>query len=102
MPGDDGGEMTLPEAEATLRADGRYGWLLTGRQAWGVADVAQHYGASTGVAVSHDTVTRWVKRLPALYGPAAAENYGGTIGWRASRDALVRFFAAGRHLRGSD
>jgi len=47
--------------------------------------------------VSHDTVMRWFKRLP----EGAAENYGGTIGWRARRDALVVFFASGGHLRKS-
>ena len=90
--------MTLSEAETILRTNGRWGWLLSGRQAWSVYDVAREYAAATGVPVSHDTVTRWFKRLP----DGGAENYGGTIGWRAQRDALVIFFAQGRHLRSAD
>lgn len=91
-------ELTLAEAEETLRRDGRYSWLLSGRQAWSVYDVAQAYSDATGVPVSHDTVTRWFKRLP----DGGAENYGGTIGWRAQRDALVVFFGNGKHLRRAD
>jgi hypothetical protein len=91
-------ELTLAEAENMLRQDGRYGWLLSGRQAWSVQDVVREYEAATGVSVSHDTVTRWFKRLP----DGGAENYGGTIGWRAQRDALVVFFASGKHLRRGD
>lgn len=90
--------MTLKEAEDTLRADGRYNWLLSGKQAWSVGDVTQEYANATGVDVSHDTVTRWFKRLP----DGGAENYGGTIGWRAKRDALIVFFATGQHLRRAD
>jgi hypothetical protein len=86
--------MELAEAEATLKRDGRYAWLLSGRQAWSVADIASAYSDATGVPVSHDTVTRWMRRLG-----EGAENYGGTIGWRAQRDALVVFFGEGRHLR---
>lgn len=85
----------LSLAEEALRQDGRYGWLLSGKQAWSVYDVAREYAAATGVPVSHDTVTRWFKRLP----EGSAENYGGTIGWRAQRDALIAFFAGGHHLR---
>ena len=88
-------ELSQTEAEELLQRDGRYDWLLTGRQAWSVADVEQAYGSATGVPVSHDTVMRWFKRLP----DGGAENYGGTIGWRAKRDALVVFFASGGHLR---
>jgi hypothetical protein len=84
----------LAEAEATLKRDGRYAWLLSGRQAWSVAEIATEYSAATGVPVSHDTVTRWMRRIG-----EGAENYGGTIGWRVQRDALVLFFAAGKHLR---
>jgi len=92
-------ELTLQEAENILRQDGRFGWLLSsGRQAWSVQDVTRDYEAATGVPVSHDTVTRWFKRLP----EGSAENYGGTIGWRAQRDALVVFFGNGRHLRKTD
>jgi len=91
-------ELTLAEAESMLRQDGRYGWLLSGRQAWSVQDVVREYEAATGVPVSHDTVTRWFKRLP----DGGAENYGGTIGWRAQRHALVVFFASGKHLRRAD
>ena len=91
-------DLSMHEAEALLRHDGRYGWLLAGRQAWSVLDVAHEYGAATGVPVSHDTVTRWFKRLRA----GGAEKYGGTIGWRAERDALVVFFASGRHLGSAD
>lgn len=91
-------ELTLAEAEGMLRQDGRYGWLLSGRQAWSVQDVVREYEAATGVPISHDTVTRWFKRLP----QGGAENYGGTIGWRAQRDALVVFFASGKHLRRAD
>lgn len=91
-------ERTLAEAEAALRQDGRYGWLLSGRQAWSVYDVAREYEAATGVQVSHDTVTRWFKRLP----DGGAENYGGTIGWRAQRDALIVFLGSGLHLRRAD
>ncbi len=58
----------------------------------------REYEAATGVPVSHDTVTRWFKRLP----EGGAENYGGTIGWRAQRYALVVFFASGKHLRRAD
>lgn len=91
-------ELSLTEAEETLRRDGRYRWLLDDpRQSWSVADVEQAYGAATDVPVSHDTVMRWFKRLP----DGGAENYGGTIGWRARRDALVIFFASGGHLRKS-
>lgn len=91
-------EMTLAEAEAQLRKDGRYAWLLVGKQAWSVNEVVQAYSEATTVPVSHDTVTRWFKRLP----DGGAENYGGTIGWRAKRDALILFFANGQHLRRAD
>jgi hypothetical protein len=91
-------DLTLDEAEALLRQDGRFTWLLSGRQAWSVYNVAREYEGATGVTVSHDTVMRWFKRLP----DSGAENYGGTIGWRARRDALVLFFAAGQHLRRTD
>lgn len=91
-------ELTLQQAEDMLNADGRFTWLLSGKQAWSVYDVAQAYTAATGVAVSHDTVTRWFKRLP----DGGAENYGGTIGWRAQRNALIVFFASGKHLRRAD
>jgi len=87
-------EIPLPEAEESLRRMGRFAWLLDGRQAWSVSDLAQAYEAAIGVAISHDTVMRWFKRLP----DGGAENYGGTIGWRAQRDALVVFFASGGHL----
>jgi hypothetical protein len=90
-------ELSLSEAEEALRRDGRYEWLLGGRQAWGVIEAAQAYEAATGVAISRDTMLRWFKRLP----DGGAENYGGTIGWRARRDALVVFFASGGHLRKS-
>lgn len=90
-------ELTVRESEETLRRDGRYAWLLDGRQAWSVNDAAQAYEAATGVAISHDTMMRWFKRLP----DGGAENYGGAIGWRAKRDALVVFFASGGHLRRS-
>lgn len=89
-------DLALRDAEATLQRDGRFAWLLSGRQAWGVSELVEEYEATTGVPISHDTVTRWMKALAAEGG---AENYGGTIGWRAQRDALVLFFAAGRHLR---
>jgi len=88
-------ELSLDEAEDVLERDGRYAWLLSGRQAWSVYDVAEQYKQATGVPVSHDTVTRWFRSLP----DGGAENYGGTIGWRARRDALVLFFAEGKHLR---
>ncbi len=91
-------ELSLADAEEVLRQDGRYGWLLSGKQAWSVYDVAHDYEAATGVSVSHDTVTRWFKRLP----DGGAENYGGTIGWRAKRDALIVFFGSGFHLRRPD
>lgn len=91
-------DLNVTEAEAVLRHDGRYGWLLSsGRQAWSVQDVTREYEAATGVPISHDTVTRWFKRLE-----SGAENYGGTIGWRAQRDALVVFFGNGKHLRRGD
>lgn len=90
--------MSHEDAEEILRQDGRYDWLLSGRQVWSVNEVVERYSTEVGVPVSHDTVTRWFKRLPA----SEAENYGGTIGWRAKRDALVMFFAAGGHLRRSD
>lgn len=90
---------SLAEAEAELRRMGRFDWLIrSGQQAWSVYDVAREYAAATGVPISHDTVTRWFKRLP----DGGAENYGGTIGWRAQRDALIVFFAAGSHLRKTD
>src|SRR5258708_39995301 len=88
-------ELTLAEAESMLRQDGRYGWLLSGRQAWSVQDVVREYEAATGVPVSHDTVTRWFKRLP----EGGAENYGGTIGWRAQGEAPGGVFARGEHPR---
>lgn len=91
-------EMTLAQAEEVLRTDGRFAWVLSGRQAWSVAEIAERYAEATGVPVSHDTVTRWMRRLP----PGGAENYGGTIGYRARRDALIQFFAAAKHLRGGD
>jgi hypothetical protein len=87
----------LAEAEAVLKRDGRYAWLLSGRQAWSVAEIANEYSAATGVPVSHDTVTRWARRMAG----DGAENYGGTIGWRIQRDALIQFFAQGKHLRQS-
>lgn len=88
-------ELTRDEAEEALRRDGRFGWLLDGRKSWSVSDVTREYETATGVAVSHDTVMRWFKRLP----EGGAENYGGTIGWRAKRDALIVFFGNGGHLR---
>ncbi len=94
-------ELTLSDAEAKLRADGRFAWLLGGRQAWSVQEIAEKYAEATGVEVSHDTVTRWVRQLGNLYGESAAENYGRRIGWRVSRDALIRFFAERHHLYGS-
>jgi hypothetical protein len=87
-------ELSTREAEEALRQDGRWDWLLSGRRAWSVMDVARAYEEATGVGVSHDTVMRWFKRLP----PGGAEKYPGAIGWRAFRDALVVFFAAGKHL----
>src|SRR5260370_41501355 len=91
-------DLTLAEAESVLRQDARYSWLLAGRQAWSCEDVVREYEAATGVSVSHDTVTRWFKRLP----EGGAENYGGTIGWRARRYALVVFFVRGKHLGRAD
>ncbi len=92
-------EMRVPEAERILRDDGRYGWLLGGRQAWSAQEVALAYELATGVAISHDTVMRWFKKMHDLWGPRAAEAYGGTIGWRAQRDYLIIFLASGMHRR---
>lgn len=92
--------MELAEAEATLQRDGRYAWLLSGRQAWSVADIAAEYSAASGVPIAHDTATRWARRIREE-DPVGAENYGGTIGWRVQRNALVLFFAQGKHLRQS-
>jgi hypothetical protein len=88
--------MTLDEARAILERDGRFAWLVQGRAAWSIADLVAAYQKATDVTVSSATVLRWIKRLPA----GGAENYGGTLGWRARRDALILFFASGRHLRG--
>jgi hypothetical protein len=92
--------MELAEAEAALQRDGRYAWLLSGVQAWSVADIAAKYSEATGVPVAHDTVTRWARRIREE-DATGAENYGGTIGWRIRRDALVLFLAQGKHLRQS-
>ncbi len=91
-------ETAREKAPAAQEAEsGSYAWL-NAKVAWSVSELAAEYGRARGVAISHDAVARWMRRLHeenATY----AENHGGTIGWRARREALILFFTAGKHLR---
>lgn len=91
-------ELSLQEAEELLRKDGRYDWLVSGRQVWTVQEVVDHQREDVGVPISPDTVTRWAQWLHKTYGTEGAEKYGGPIGWRMRRDPLIKFYASGRHL----
>ncbi len=80
-------ELTLAEAEARLRGHGGYGWLLGGRQVWSVAEVVDGF-RGMGIPVSRDAVNRWFKAMP------HTQDFGGTIGLRATRDDLIIYLAS--------
>ena len=78
-------DLPLNQAEAILRARGDYAWALSGKQRWTVMEIKEKLNAMD-IAVSRDTVTRWVKTWP------QTEDFG-YLGLRASRADLILFLA---------
>ena len=78
-------DQELEQGIARLRATGKYGWLLSGKEMWLASEIADQL-KSLGIPITSNAITLWTKQLP------SAQDFG-RLGVGVSREDAIKMLA---------